>query len=275
MKIHQIRNATILVEFNDVRLLVDPMLARKDAFPTMTFLKAKARNPTVDLPEGAMDLFETATHCLITHCQRGHFDHFDTAAKRWLRKRQLPVFCTPRDAPFLKKRGLNVVPLVRDDIHPQPFFEGTLQTVPCRHGRGVIGPFMEHGAGYLIKQPNNPSLFLTGDTVLTEEVKQITKAHAPDVVVAPAGDARFDIGGRVILGTEDMIALAQLTPGVVVANHLEAINHCLVRRDDVRSAARQAGLGHRVLAPEDGEVLTFAMPTPSQETRKTTGSVVI
>ncbi|MBB5515614.1 L-ascorbate metabolism protein UlaG (beta-lactamase superfamily) [Rubricella aquisinus] len=257
MKIHQIRNATILVEYDDVRLLVDPMLARKGAFPTMTFLKAKGRNPTVDLPEGAMALMETATHCLITHCRRGHFDHFDTAAKRWLRKRQIPVFCTPRDMPFLKQKGLNVVPLKRDDARAQGFLTGTIQTTPCRHGRGIIGPFMEHGAGYLIKQPGEPSLYLTGDTLLTEPIKEIVRTQTPDVIVAPAGDARFDIGGPVIMGVADMIALARLTPGVVVANHLGAINHCLVTRDEVASAAERAGLGNRICAPDDGATLTF------------------
>jgi hypothetical protein len=38
---------------------------------------------------------------------------------------------------------------------------------------------------------------------------------------------------------------------------MEALNHCTVRRVDVRSTAAEHGLGDRVTVPEDGEVLTL------------------
>lgn len=257
MKIHQIRNATILIEFGDIRLLVDPMLSDRGMLPPLRLFKMRGRNPTVSLPKNAQELVDSATHCIITHCQRGHFDHLDEAAMKWLRKTQLPVFCTPRDEPFLASKGINMVPLRRDDAEPQLFLGGTIQTTPCRHGRGFVGKFMEHGVGYVIRIPGQPSLYLTGDTILTDAVLEVVKQHSPDGIVAPAGGARFDIGKEIIMNAQDVITLAQLTPATVIANHVEAISHCPISRADIQSAAMSAGLTERIIAPNDGAFVSL------------------
>lgn len=68
MKITQLRNATVVLEIGAYRILVDPMLAPKDALPPLKFLGQRQRNPLVDLPVVADALLESVTHCLITHC---------------------------------------------------------------------------------------------------------------------------------------------------------------------------------------------------------------
>ncbi|MFC3108406.1 hypothetical protein ACFOFO_10600 [Undibacterium arcticum] len=55
----------------------------------------RQRNPVIDLPPEASSALESVTHCLITHCQKGHFDHLDREEKKWLRERRIPVICTP------------------------------------------------------------------------------------------------------------------------------------------------------------------------------------
>ncbi len=91
MKIHQIRNATTLVDFGWMRRIVDPLLADWNAVPPLRAFKYSGRNPAVALAKGANDGKDTATHCLIMHSQKGHFDHFDKAGRRWLRARALTV----------------------------------------------------------------------------------------------------------------------------------------------------------------------------------------
>ena len=164
MQITQLRNATIIVHIGNRHILVDPMLTQ-------------------------------VTHCLITHCQKGHYDHLDAFGKKWLRETQLP----------------------EGHEAPTPFFEGHLRTVRCTHGEGVVGRMMEHGAGYFIEMPNEPSLYLAGDTILTPRVRDFVRKHQPDVSVVPAGGARFDIGGGIIMGVDDVIAVTQLATGTVVA----------------------------------------------------------
>ena len=52
-------------------------------------------------------------------------------------------------------------------------------------------------------------------------------------------------------------------PGTpVVAIHLDAINHCLETRDELRDRLRAEGLEDRVSVPEDGAVATLASTAP-------------
>jgi L-ascorbate metabolism protein UlaG (beta-lactamase superfamily) len=258
MKITQLRSATLLIEHGAHRILVDPMLAAKDALPPLRFLDGvKQRNPTVELPPGARALLDTVTHVLITHCQRGHFDHLDRAGVRWLREHQVPVICTPHDADYLSKRGLNVHPLSQDHRNPHEFLDGSIRTVGCTHGKGWVRMLMEHGVGYFIEWPGEPSLYLSGDTVLTSQVRNFVAQHQPDVCVVPAGGASLDMGQELIMGIDEVMAFTQASRGWVVANHLEALSHCPVTREQLRQAALQAGISDRLLIPADGETLVF------------------
>jgi L-ascorbate metabolism protein UlaG (beta-lactamase superfamily) len=262
MHITQLRNATIIIHAGPHHILVDPMLSEKDMLPPLRVFDGKRlRNPLLDLPANAQQALDQVTHCLITHCQKGHFDHLDRPGKRFLRERQIPVTCTPHDAGYLKKRGLNVQALGVDHDQAQPFLGGTILTVRCTHGRGLVGALMEHGVGYLIALPGEPTLYLTGDTILSPAVREALRAHQPQVCVAPAGGARMDLGGEIIMGPQEVIELTRLTSGMVIANHLEALSHCPPTRVQLAEAAREAGLGARLQIPADGQTMAIA-PLP-------------
>ncbi|UUZ55638.1 hypothetical protein LP419_08730 [Massilia sp. H-1] len=59
----------------------------------------------------------------------------------------------------------------------------------CTHGRGLVGRMMEHGVGYLIRMPGEPTLYLSGDTVLSDPVREALLAHQPQVCVIPVHGA--------------------------------------------------------------------------------------
>ncbi|MGV3680912.1 MAG: MBL fold metallo-hydrolase [Acidovorax sp.] len=268
MKITQLRNATIVLEFaagaRPVALLVDPMLAPQGALPTLRYLGGqRRRNPLVDLPDGSDAVLSRVTHALITHCQRGHFDHLDRAGKRLLRERAIPVACMPRDAAYLAARGIVVQPLAGPGR--QPFLgTGHITPVACVHGHGWVGRLMEHGHGYLLEMPGEPSVYIAGDTVLTPEVRDCLTRLRPDVAVLPAGGARFDLGGEILMDGRDVLGACGLAPGMVVANHLEALDHCPTTRAGLRALAADAGLGERLWVPEDGESREFLRRVPVQ-----------
>ena len=261
MKITQLRNATALLHLGDHRILVDPMLAPEGALPPLKLFDRRERNPLVDLPAGTDALLDTVTHCLITHCQKGHFDHLDRAGRRWLREKNIPVICTPHDAEFLRQRGLNVQPLPQEHHEPQAFLGGRIRTVRCTHGEGMMGLLMEHGVGYFIEMPGEPSLYVCGDTVLSGTVRRFIQEHQPQVALVPAGGARFDVGQHVIMGADEVIEFAGMLSGTTVANHLEALSHCPVTRAELRTKAAAAGLASRVAIPADGETLEFLAAT--------------
>lgn len=257
MRLTQIRNATLVLDIGTHRLLIDPMLAPAGAIPALKYISGRRRrNPLVELPDGTEALLDGVTDVLITHCQKGHFDHLDRAAVKWLRQRQLPVHCMSHDAAFLRRKGLDARPL--HSGASQPFLEGRITAIPCVHGTGLVGQLMEHGHGYVLDWPDEPSCYLAGDTLLTAEVRHCIASRQPEVTVIPAGGARFDLGGEIIMGREDALEVARISQGLVVANHLEALDHCPVSRDELRDARDAAQLEETLLIPEDGETLIFS-----------------
>ena len=265
MLITQLRNATVLLEFQHagrpVGLLVDPMLAPRGSLPALRYLGTRRqRNPLVDLPAEADTALQRVTHALITHCQRGHFDHLDRAGKQFLRERQIPVLCMPHDAAYLAQRGLQVLPLAGEGRRPFAL-GGQVTPVACTHGRGWVARFMEHGHGYLLELPGEPSVYLAGDTVLTPPVRDCLQRLHPGVAVLPAGGARFDLGADILMDAAEVAQAAALTTGAVVVNHLEALDHCPTTRAQVHALAQRGGWAHRLWVPEDGECREYPGPT--------------
>lgn len=254
MKITQLRNATITVTVGNYRILVDPMLAPRGAIPPLKYAtNRRRRNPLVDLPANTDAELLAVTHALITHCQKGHFDHLDRAGRKWLRNHEIPVFCMKEDADFLAGKGLSVQPL--DPGCSQPFLTGQVRPIPCLHGRGLAGRFMAHGHGYYLEFPGEPSLYIAGDTILTNTVRELVQQCQPDICVVPAGGAKFDIGGEIIMGADELLSFMTISTGVVIANHLESLDHCPVTREQLKPLQERPDVGERLRVPEDGETV--------------------
>ncbi len=118
---------------------------------------------------------------------------------------------------------------------------------------------MEHGHGYFIDLPGEPTVYIAGDTLLTNDVRLCLTQRQPRVTILPGGGARFDIGSKILMDATDVLAACALTSGIVVANHLEALDHCPTTRADLAAAAVHAGLMDRLRIPEDGAVLEFQL----------------
>lgn len=254
MRMVFLRNATFLLQTGQHQILVDPMLGPPGSLMSLTFVRKPHRNPLVPLPEN-IDLAHIAESsvCLLTHCRYGHADHLDPAGVKLLATHQIPVYAQARDQSYLKRRGMQVVPLQVGVRHP--FLGGTILPVPAQHGYDWLHWLMGPGVGYVIELPNEPSIYICGDTVLTPIVAETIATIKPDIVIVPAGGARLDIGRPILMTPDDVIRCINLAPGRVIAFHMEALNHCPTTRQAIRQRAEQAGIGHKVLIPEDGAVL--------------------
>ena len=137
--------------------------------------------------------------------------------------------------------------------------DGTTPTtpIPCVHGRGFVGRLMEHGYGYLIELPGEPTVYLAGDTVLSDDVRRCLEQRRPGVAILPAGGARLDFGAEIIMDSADILDACKLTAGIVIANHLEALDHCPASRAELAASAASAGVMDRLRIPEDGAMLEF------------------
>ena len=253
MKIHHIRNATMVLETNDKVILIDPMLGAKGtAGPPFTLFRFKPqRNPILDLPPNAMEIVEKTTHCLITHL---HPDHLDKVGEAFLKENKTPVICSIKDANTLKKKGLNVVQTV-NYWKQIPFFDGTIEGIPAKHGYGFISKPAGNVMGFYIKLPNQPSLYLSSDTIYTDDVDKVLQQYKPDISVVATGSAQFDVFKPLMMTMEDIIRFVQNSPGKVVANHLEAVNHCPTTRKDLKSKLGTHGLSKKMYIPNDGDII--------------------
>lgn len=251
MKVHHLRNATMVIETADKVILVDPMLGKKgNAAPTFTLFRFKPqRNPIVDLPSNAMQIVEKTTHCLLTHL---HPDHLDKEAEHFLRAKQIPVICSIKDEATLRKRGLNVSQTV-DYWKETSFLGGKIQGIPAVHGYGFITKLMGNVMGFYIELPNEKTMYLSADTIYTYDVHKVLIQLKPDIAVVACGTAQLDLFEPLLMRMEDIIEFVENAPYQVIANHLAAVNHCPTTREQLKSELSKIGLSDKVFIPNDGE----------------------
>jgi hypothetical protein len=99
------------------------------------------------------------------------------------------------------------------------------------------------------------------DTIWNDYVRSSLARHEPDFVVLNAGDAQVPGPESVIMGTEDVKKVHDAAPAAtLVARHMEAVNHCVLTRAEVREFAVRNGMSQRLRTPKT------ARTTPSEIT---------
>ena len=233
-----VRNATLLATVDGTTFLVDPLFAERGALPPIDDTPNDRNNPVVPIPD--VDLSHDAV--VVTH---RHPDHFDDAAKTRL-DADVPLFCQPAEADAFAEDGFTDVRPVTDEAS----FDGvTLRRTPGRHGHGELAEAMGPVSGFVID--GEETLYVAGDTVWYEPVAETLAEFDPDAVVLNGGAARFNQGDPVTMGVEDVAAVRDATDAAVAVVHMEAINHCLLSREELRAETAD------VLVPEDGERIEF------------------
>jgi L-ascorbate metabolism protein UlaG (beta-lactamase superfamily) len=254
MKLHHLRNATLVIETETDVILVDPMLGKRKTIPPFTIFRYNPhRNPLVALPKNSRDILSRVTICLITHL---HPDHIDKAGEVFLRRKSIPVICNAKDENALSARGLNILQTL-NYWEPQEFLGGKIIGIPAIHGYGFIAKFMGNVMGFHIELPNEKSIYISSDTIFTDHVQKVLVEFKPEIAVVACGTARLDIGQPLLMRMNDILKFVALAPKYVLANHLEALNHCPTKRSELRLALEENGLLDKVSIPEDGEIVSY------------------
>ena len=247
MRLRLVRHATLIVEYAGHILLVDPMLDDAGARPAIQNSPNPRNNPLVALPVPAKEVIQGVEAVLVTHT---HSDHWDETAARILPK-DIPLFGQIEDEQKFRGQGFLRVQPVTSSAN----WNGIeITRTGGQHGRGEIAKAMAPVSGFVLRVSGEPTLYIAGDTIWCDEVQSATHEHNPAVIVLNAGAAQFLEGDPITMTADDVITSCKAAPSAqVVAVHMEAINHCLLTRDDLAFQLEAARLSNQVAIPQDGE----------------------
>lgn len=237
MKLQLLRNATQVLTINDKQILIDPMLGEKGAYDTIIMTDNGLRNPLVDLPVSPLEVVKEMDAVLLTHL---HNDHWDAVARELLPK-DIPLFCQAGDEEKVREAGFTNVLPIEDFVEWQGI---TIHRTSGRHGTGEIGTLMGKVSGYVIDD-----LYIAGDTIWCEEVKNAIDRFQPKHIVLNGGAAQFVKGDPIVMSISDIQKVRAYVPDAqLIIVHLEAVNHSKETRAQIKAAVPN------ILVPDDGEV---------------------
>ena len=258
--LQQVRNATVKITYGDTTFLIDPMLAKKGAYPGFeNTYRSNLRNPLVDLPESPDKVISGVDAVIVTHT---HLDHWDDAAQKALPK-DIPLFTQHEDdAQLIRSQGFKNVRVLTDEAE----FGGVKITkTGGQHGTDemyavpALAKPLGEAMGVVFQAPGYKSLYLAGDTIWRKEVDQAIDKYHPEVIVLNAGKAKMTgFEGAIIMGEADVLRAAQTAKGAkIVAVHMDAVNHMSLTREELRNYVKKQGIESRVDIPEDGASLEY------------------
>lgn len=281
VEIQLLRNATMKITYNNKTILTDPLLADKNSY--YGYLDGtKLVNPTSDLTVSVNDILKGIDAVLVSHTHipasgkldLAFSDHFDEKAIEVLNK-NIPLLVQPIDAEGLKKSGFNNI----KSIEKEMAWNGiSIERFDVKHmDIDSLLPMVGGSSGYVLRAKNNPTILWAGDTVITEELKKKIIETKPDIIIIHPAEAQVPLSlemkenfGKMgmpvdknvnkftlLMGVEGAIEIAKLAPNAkIISVHLESIDHCPVTRDELKKAAKNAGVKN-IIVPENGEILSF------------------
>lgn len=250
MKIELVRNATLRVTYAGRLFVMDPYLAPKRSLPSFT---GRSPNPMVDLPYAPEQVIDGVEMALVSHL---HSDHFDTVAQQLLPS-DTTLFCQPVDADSIREMGFdNVTPVLSSIV----WHDVTITRTPGRHGASeAVLADMGTVSGFLFEADGEPTLYWAGDTVWYEAVADVIENHRPDVIVTHSCGAVWGDNELIVMDAAQTVDVCHAAPdAVVVATHMEALDHATVSRQMLVDFAHSVDLPEgRLVVPDDGDVLVF------------------
>ena len=264
MKIKQIRNATLRIEYGGQKFLIDPWLAGDEVrfrfvdIPGMPFhtpdpTKERLPMPLYPLPEPTEKILSSVDHYLVTHIHPDHIDMSPFGKVGAPLDKAVPILAQNEvDAEVFEQSGFQNITILSDaglkigdvEIIKTPARHGTV--VPCGDACGVI-----------FRAAAEKTLYIAGDTIWYDGVQQTLEKFCPDVVVLNACAAETVENGRLIMNDEDVACVAKAAPGAkLVLSHFDNVAHATITRYKMRGLMASRGLDGYFL-PADGETIEF------------------
>ena len=249
MRVQLIRNATLKMNYGGATILIDPYFAARHSLPSFT---GRSPNPMTELPVSTGEILDGVELVIVSHL---HTDHFDAIAKQEVPK-NLPLICQPGDEDNIREAGFRDVTPLTDTLS----WRGIEITRRLgEHGSGAVLDKMGPVMGFSLTAEGEPSVYWTGDTIFYPPVEETIRKTEPDIVFTHSCGARWD-GTLIVMDGAQTVATVNAAPqAIVVATHMEALDHATVDRAALRAFADSQGVSpDRLRIPADGETMEFA-----------------
>lgn len=247
-----IRNATLLIEYGGKKILVDPMFSPKGAIDSWAGIQ---KNPIIELKMPIEEIVKGVDLVMVTHT---HEDHFDKFASENLDK-SIELVMQPSDKEFFKKEEfINATALENHKL-----WNGiNIHRIEGQHGTGEVLKMMGKTSGFVLQAKNQPTVYIVGDAIWTEDIKRNIKKYKPDYIIVNSGGARIKgfENTPIIMDEAQTIALINESGNAkVIAVHMDALDHCRTTRTSLKEEAAKLKIGKdKLMIPQDGEVIMLS-----------------
>jgi L-ascorbate metabolism protein UlaG (beta-lactamase superfamily) len=239
LRVTHIGGPTVLIEVAGWRILTDPTFdppGRTYRFGWGTS-SHKVSGPTLAPSDlGHLDAV------LLTHDH--HDDNLDDAGRKLLRR--VPMVVTTTSG--ARRLGADAIGLADWESTSlsapgRPTIDVT--ATPCRHGPPLSHPIVGDVIGFALRWDGQDHgvLWISGDTVLYDGVRQVCDRLDVDVALLHLGGVRFPITGpiRYTMTIDDALTLcAELRPRLAVPVHYEGWSHFREGGDAIEAALADA-----------------------------------
>jgi len=232
VRLTHIGGPTVLIEFGGWRLLTDPTFdppGRRYFFGWGT-MSRKLAGPAI----AAQDLLPIDA-VLLSHDHHG--DNLDPAGRALLPSAGV-IVTTASGAKRLggSARGLDPWQTMRLEAPERPAIDIT--ATPCRHGPPLSHLIVGDVVGFALRWDGQDAgvLWVSGDTVLYDGVRQVADRLQVDTALLHLGGVRFGVTGplRYTMTARDAVKLCGLVrPRTAIPIHYEGWKHFREGRDAI------------------------------------------
>jgi len=239
VRITHIGGPTALIEFHGWRLLTDPTFdapGRRYSFGWGASSR-KLAGPAVDASGlGRIDAV------LLSHDHHG--DNLDDAGRAMLPSARVVVTTVPGAGRLGgNAHGLEPWAATRLAAPGRPTVE--VMATPCRHGPPLSRPIAGSVIGFALKWEGQEHgvLWISGDTVLYDGVRQVADRVQVDTALLHLGSVRFPVTGplRYSMTADEAVSLCRLMrPQTAIPVHYEGWKHFRQNRELIESEFARA-----------------------------------
>lgn len=147
--------------------------------------------------------------------------------------KDIPIVCSNEYGKQLSELGFCNLFLIKNSAE---ICNIEIILVKGQHGTGAVGKLMGNSYGFILRNKNKESVYITGDTVWCKCVESALETYLPKYIIAFAGSAMMN-HKHITLDENDMYKIMSKSPdSKVIAIHMEAWNHCRLTRSDLKKA---------------------------------------